>query len=277
MARRSAHDPAPATTVRRAARAGDIDRYLAALLAPRAAQAGLLALAAFFGEVARIPGLVNEPMMGEIRLQWWRDAIAAGPDDGPTGNPIADALRATIGRHELPEALFDSFLEAHSRDLVPHPFEAGQSVEGYLDATEGNAFRLAALILGAGTDAAAEGTLQAAGQAYGRVRILRGLPATIAKGRALPPQADGPGQDATDWVEAASPLIAGARTWLTEMRRRAASAPGAVNAAILPVALVEPYLTALEGLGPDLATMTAEISPLTRVWRLWWASSRGHI
>jgi phytoene synthase len=71
--------------------------------------------------------------------------------------------------------------------------------------------------------------------------------------------------------------MAGAHTWLTEARRRAASAPGAINAAILPVALVEPYLAALEGLGPDLARATADISPLTRVWRLWRASLLGRI
>ena len=87
------------------ARAGEPDRYLAALLAPPSARPHLLALAAFLGELARVPARVTrEPAMGQIRLQWWRDAIAA-PAGARTGNPVADALRATIRTCHLPAAV----------------------------------------------------------------------------------------------------------------------------------------------------------------------------
>lgn len=277
MGNGSAQNRATGAFVREAARAGDIDRYLAALLAPRQARSDLIALTAFLGEVARIPALVNEPMMGEIRLQWWRDAIVTDPDGTSTGSPVADALRAAIDRHRLPESLFDGLLAARSHDLVPHPVDEGQSVDAYLDATEGNAFRLAAHILGAPMSNEADGALTAAGQACGRVRLLRALPAAVAMGRVLPPPESTPGaQAAVDWAAVAKPLIVGARAWLAEMRRRAASENG-VNAAILPAALVEPYLGALQELGPDLARMTTDISPLTRVWRLWRAKVRGRV
>ena len=78
--------------VRTAARAFERDRYLAALLSPRGVREDLLALAAFAGELARIPAFVSEPMVGEIRLQWWRDAIRAGLKDGSGeggGHPIS--------------------------------------------------------------------------------------------------------------------------------------------------------------------------------------------
>ena len=86
--------------VRIAARAFERDRYLAALLAPRTLRDDLIAIAAFAGEIGRIPTMVSEPMIGRIRLQWWRDVIDAG--DRATGNPVADALNTSTARHTLP-------------------------------------------------------------------------------------------------------------------------------------------------------------------------------
>ena len=68
-------DPTTVDVVTIAARAHERDRYLAALLGPRPIRRDLIALAAFAGEVGRIPAFVTEPMMGRIRLQWWRERL----------------------------------------------------------------------------------------------------------------------------------------------------------------------------------------------------------
>ena len=44
---------------------------------------------------------VSEPMPGEIRYQWWRDAIEARQGGG---NPVAEALLDTIGKFNLDAA-----------------------------------------------------------------------------------------------------------------------------------------------------------------------------
>ena len=61
--------------VRTIARDGDLDRYVSALFAPGACREHLFALYAFNVELARIGDQVSEPQLGEIRLQWWRDAL----------------------------------------------------------------------------------------------------------------------------------------------------------------------------------------------------------
>ncbi len=53
----------------------DRARYLCILAAPHSNRNDLLALLAFDQELSRIPGLVSEPMLGKIRLQWWIDAL----------------------------------------------------------------------------------------------------------------------------------------------------------------------------------------------------------
>ena len=128
------------------ARAGEPDRYLAALLAPPPARLHLLALAAFSSELANVSAAVTrEPVMGEIRLQWWRDSLAPGV--APTGNPIADALRAAIAEASLPRPVLLDVIDAHALDLNPQPLESDADLDAYLQRTEGALFGLAARIL----------------------------------------------------------------------------------------------------------------------------------
>jgi phytoene synthase len=235
-----------------------MDRYLSALLAPRQARADLLALTAFLGEVARIPDLVTEPAMGEIRLQWWRDALDTLRAGRATGNPIADALGGVIVRRQLPDALLQSVIDARSEDLVPSGVSAEQAHQGdpanYLQRSDGAAFRLAARVLGINDQSVGE-LLSAAGQAYGRTRLLRAF--------------------ARRGGVAVEKPISEARQALADVRLLTDSAPAAVIPAILPVALVEPYLAALEG--HDKAANPADISQLARVWSLLRASLRGRV
>ena len=53
----------------------DPDRYLTALFAPAERREALFALYAFNLELARARESVREPIMGRMRLQWWRDCL----------------------------------------------------------------------------------------------------------------------------------------------------------------------------------------------------------
>src|SRR5512135_1463257 len=55
----------------------DHDRYLTCLFAPDDRREALFAIFAFNHEVAKTREVVREPILGQIRLQWWRDSIAA--------------------------------------------------------------------------------------------------------------------------------------------------------------------------------------------------------
>ena len=56
----------------------DRDRYQTALFAPADRREALFALYAFNYEVARVRETVTPPMLGQIRLQWWREVIDGG-------------------------------------------------------------------------------------------------------------------------------------------------------------------------------------------------------
>jgi phytoene synthase len=137
-----------ARAVRKLVREGDIDRYWSALFVPAALREDLLALYAFNLEIARIPYLVSEPMVGQIRLQWWRDAIELASQNNRSGNPVADRFAAAIRRHDLPKRRLQAMVEARQFDLYTEPVENRAALNSYLDETSGTLFALSAHILG---------------------------------------------------------------------------------------------------------------------------------
>lgn len=167
-----------------AVRAADPDRALSVLYAPAPARSALWALYAFDAEIAGLRGRVREVLAGEIRLQWWRDAIQAG---APTGHPLTDALLEAIYAFGLPSAALDNYLEARIFDLYDDPMPSRTDLEGYFGETEGAILQLAALVLDA---RAASGQSLAAGHAScarGVARTLRHLGAQRSRGQCFIP------------------------------------------------------------------------------------------
>src|SRR6516162_2265615 len=98
------HRSAVAAIVRR----HDRDRFQTALFAPAAKREALLALYAFNYEIARVRESVTEPALGQIRLEWWRETIAAAYGGAPPPrHPVADALSEVIGAFAPAREHFD--------------------------------------------------------------------------------------------------------------------------------------------------------------------------
>lgn len=281
--------PSPADVVRIAARAHERDRYLAALLAPAAARDGLMALAAFAGEIHRIPATVSEPMAAAIRLQWWRDAIAEPDGTVSTGHPIADAMRTAIRAHALPLDRVAGFIDAVSDTLADDPIPDDTALAAYLGETESALYDLALTVLAGPAEAASHAPLvTTAGRASGLTRLLGELPAHVAESRPLLPRSRLAAAGLTlealraDTTPAAlAPLLDGlaaeARRALGDARRMVAALPGPLRTAFLPLALVEPHLRLLRKPGHDPLRHIAELLPVSRVWRLWWMHKTGRI
>ena len=99
-------------------RAADRDRFLAALFAPEPARSGLMALLAFDHELGRARIVTREPLLAEIRLQWWREAATEGAGtEKPRAQPIVETLAETARRHRLaPESLV-ALIDARAEEI----------------------------------------------------------------------------------------------------------------------------------------------------------------
>lgn len=262
------------------AKDGEPDRYLAALLSPPAQREALLALAALSTELSRIPlRIVHEPAMGEIRLQWWRDALDL-PLELRTGHPVADAVRNAAQSHQLPAELLEALIDARSVLLDATSPLTEDGFRNFLWKAEGALFALGAHVVGLSASAQVHAGCVAAGQAYGLARMLLELPRMLAGGR-IPlakVQLDSAGLTAEDLLAGAAggakieallgECSAQIRRNLDVARQFTATLPRAARLAFLPLALVEPYLRALERSGGALLREETRVAPLTRVCRV---------
>ncbi|WP_409433759.1 phytoene/squalene synthase family protein [Litorimonas sp. RW-G-Af-16] len=149
----------------------DPDRVRAAMLAEAQPREALLTLYAFHYELAKIPELVSEPMVGAIRYQWWRDAI----DEMYLGKPVrrhevTTPLAEVIKRYDLPRFWVDKLIDGRERDIDPRPFKDLTEAREYCAQTSGTLARLAAMIC----EAEKSETAQALGVAWGLTGLLRG-------------------------------------------------------------------------------------------------------
>ena len=179
--------PAALSAVGALAREADYDRYLSAVFAPGGSREALFALIAFNHEVARIPEAVSEPMLGLIRLQWWREVVEAAYAGEPARRhevavPLTDAIRAW----SLDRAPFDGLLNAREGDLEEDGPPDLAALERYAGATGGALTALMVQASGVALGPALEAGRQV-GTAWALVGTLRAAPRAAAQGRVTLP------------------------------------------------------------------------------------------
>ena len=156
--------------------AGDPDRFLAAMAAPAALRGGLFTLYALNLEVAKAPFVTQEPMIAEMRLQFWRDTVA----DAVAGKPVrahevAAPLAELLAARSLPEDMLDAMIAARRFDIYPgDPGQSGLDLDSYLRRTGGHLMALTGLALG--MDVPRVAAAQDVGQAMGTALWLRAIP-----------------------------------------------------------------------------------------------------
>jgi phytoene/squalene synthetase len=200
----------------------DPDRYFSALFAPAEKRPFLFALYAFNGELAHVGETVREPMLGEIRLAWWRETLAGVRQGVPRPHHVARALAAMLAAVDLPADLFDAMIDARQFDLLDGTFADTARRDAYVDATSANLMRLASRILG-GEDRF-DDLAREAGAAYGLAGLLRNR--ATGRGRSFLAGGDTASADAREHLKLA----------------RRMKKPKRALAAFLPATLVPLYL-----------------------------------
>lgn len=159
----------------------DRDRFLTALFAPADAREDLFALYAFNLEVAKIRETVTEPMLGRIRLQWWRETLAGIAQGVVRPHAVAEPLAAAIHRHQLPLGPFETLIDGREQDLEPDPPADLDALQTYAEQTAGRLVGLASRILGGGE--AAQRAANHVGIAHGLAGLLLAVPYRASYGR----------------------------------------------------------------------------------------------
>ncbi|HVV63586.1 MAG TPA: phytoene/squalene synthase family protein [Pseudolabrys sp.] len=262
-------------------READADRYLATLFAPAERRGALYALYAFNVEIGRVRELAREPIPGEIRLQWWREALEGKREGEARAHPVAAALRDTIERYALAVEPLVALVDAHEFDIYDRPMASLTDLDIYAERTDGAACALAADILGERLPAAS-GVIRHAGIAQTVAGILGELgrdasrrqlflPLDVLTRHGVDPESIFAGET-TDGLRAAlAEMRLYARRQLAAARASVSVVRDEIMPALLPLAVVPPMLARMER--PDYEPFRFVPAPRwRRQWRLWRAA-----
>jgi phytoene synthase len=152
-------------------RRGDPDRWLATrFVADRARRADVVALYAFDHQLARAKRVASNPLVAEMRLVWWREAVDEIWSGGRVrDHPVAQALAMVRDRHALPRLPLEAMIEARIEVLELASLDFPQAL-AWSDAVGGSAALLAAMILDGDAPC---GAAIAAGRVWGLALLAR--------------------------------------------------------------------------------------------------------
>src|SRR5260221_1661907 len=161
----------------------DHDRFQTGLFAPARKRNALFALYAFNYEIARVRETVTEPMLGQIRLQWWREVVeTAYAGTAPRQHVVAIALTEAIREFALTRSELDRLIDSRERDLDPAPPPTLAALEDYAEGSSAPLAILALEVLGE-RGAPARAVARGVGIGYALAGLLRAIPFHAAAGR----------------------------------------------------------------------------------------------
>ena len=255
----------------------DKDRFLTALFAPADRREALFALYAFNLEIAKTREVVTEPVLGQIRLQWWYDAIGEAYDGTPRRHEVLLPLARAIREFGLTRGHLEKLIDAREADLTDEPPADATCLISYAEVTSVPLGLLALEILGV-SDPAANKAARHVGIAWGLTGLLRAIPFHARAHRLFMPKdalarhdvAEGRLFDLKppEGLKAVVGEVADlARGHLREARVLRRDVPRAANPALLIASIADTYLGVIAKSGNDVfAPKVMMPNPFRQVW-----------
>ncbi|MDE1146208.1 MAG: squalene/phytoene synthase family protein [Azospirillaceae bacterium] len=264
----------------------DPDRFLTLLFAPADRREDLAALYAFNHEVAKTREVVTEPMLGQIRLQWWRDSIAGVYEGEARRHEVVQPLAQAVQRHGLDRALFDRLIDGREADMDDAaPADLGCLVS-YAEVTSAPLVRLALDALGVERTGAVDAVAGHVGRGWALTGILRAVPFLARAHRSRLPTdlMEKSGASEAELFElkpqpgladVARAVADAARAELAAARALRGQVPRAAIPALLPARLATVWLGRLAKAGYDPLDPVLLRPDGLRAARLAWAAVSG--
>ena len=258
----------------------DKNRYLSGSLADSKHRQQLFSLYAFDIEICQIRDKISDAFPGEVRIQWWRDAITKHQTGDEGNHPIASALLSTIENYQLPIEPICNLLEAHTFDVYNDPMPTMHDLEGYLGETSSVLFQLATRILSNNSLQNLSDACGHAGVAYGLTNLLRAFPLHCRRRQLYIPVEVIQKYEVTEndlynftYSEGVTNILADIRNQVRQHMQKFESylpnIPVAVYPAFLPLSLIESYLAKMENKQYQPFISKIELSLYHRMKKIW--------
>ncbi len=257
----------------------DYDRWLSALLMPTDSREDVIAVLAFNSEIARVRETVSEVLLGDIRLQWWRDAIAGLKTEKVLDHPVVKALGRANVRNSLDLDLLVQMIDARANDLDPAPFDTVEALISYAEGTGGLLSSQIYTLLGLNDDMGRAAALKM-GTAFALTGIIRAIPYHVRQDLLLIPREILEAQGLTEetvflsenrqaFFGAVSDLYSVCEKQYQEALVLCRSRPSEERSAFRLNALTGLYLKRIKSGGMDPASPKVVVGKVRKIWALW--------
>ena len=270
------------------------DQGMACGFIPADKRDAILTLYAFSAEMQAVKWRTREPMMGEVRLQWWREALLGErPSAEVEAHPLARHVLQGLQHFHLPVSGLVNLVDCMMDDLYDDPPEDMTALELYCGQTVSVLLRYASLMLADGQEAGPADLAGPAGVAFALTQIVHDLPARLRGGRILIPATlfndIGLEQsqvhsitDASQMRLLVSPLLDLAQKRFDEFKTQSSALPYNIRPAFALMGLVRPRLIKLRKAIDSPAYRPIEpfvesSGPLSKTVRLWMAAVWGRV
>ncbi|KAI5122808.1 hypothetical protein M0805_000150 [Coniferiporia weirii] len=265
----------------------DRDSYLTSQFFPRSLQPACFALKAFYVELAMIQDSVSNPMVGQLRMQFWKDTVRAISEGRPPRHPVAIALHDASKVAQIAPYHLKRIIEARDVELNSPAHLNMDTLLAHAESTASTLNYLLLSILGLSSSESYSHIASHLGVSQMLATLLRALPYHVSKGiMVIPPsitakhnvnQEDvfrhGPAatgiQDAVyEFAVVANDHLITAREMFNEDERHQ------VRREVMPVFLnavpVQNYLKRLEAANFDAFSPRLQLRDSVRLpWQIW--------
>jgi len=167
----------------------EFENILCTLLLPEEARRGAIAIRAFNIEIAQVRDSIKDRTIGEMRMQFWRDAVDAMFDSSkkvPQGNPIIAELQHAVDKHHLSKSWLLRVIDSRQEHLAEKPHSTLDALEKYAESTVSSINYLLLETINV-RDVRVDHAASHLGKAQGIVTTIRATPFHASKRRVLLP------------------------------------------------------------------------------------------
>ena len=164
----------------------DKDRFMSLMFLKSCEKEKIFPLYAFYLEICKIPWIIKEEGLAEIKMMWWYEKIAqCNLSSKKTDHPILDPLLKVIKENKLPIQNFLKIIETRKFDIYKKPHKSFSEQINYFYNSSGTIMELAYFCLSRNDSkngivcASNFGFLQGVGN------IISNLPVLINSGRSV--------------------------------------------------------------------------------------------
>lgn len=265
------------------AKAHDYDRFLCALYGDKDLRPILITLIALNYELGKIRETVSEPMVGDIKLAWWREAIEGIFAGKVRNQTILQSLDSINSKHGLDEKLLLEMVEAREVDFEDSPMDNFEDLRSYALKTGGNLGKIAVTSL-KGTELEQRAAYLIGG-AWSLVGILRAvefqamtnhtlLPNDILKEQDVSLSQLAKGEGAEKLAIIYKKILDEAKNMIAEARKLCPKPTKKIFPVFLPAVIAGSYIKSLE-IGQTSPENFGSRGALGLQLKLFWANLRG--